>query len=348
MTDVANDGWIDTRIVERIPEAEDIIRLVLQAVGPTALPAFQAGAHVEVALDGGLIRHYSLCNAPDAADRFEIAILLEREGRGGSRRVHESLHAGGRLAIRGPRNHFPLAANGHSLLFAGGIGITPLLAMAESLHAARRSFEFHVCARHPRRAAFRQRLARAPWAANVRWYFDEGADESRNEADDVPGDAVRDDGTGRVFDAPALVAAAPADSHLYVCGPQGYIDHVLTAGREAGWPGARLHCEYFGAPVAAAEGEAEGEDRPFRLVLARSGQTIEVPADRSAAQALLDAGVDLPLSCEQGICGTCLVPVLEGVPDHRDYFQSEEEQATNRQFTPCCSRAQGAHLVLDL
>lgn len=308
MTDVANGGWLDMRIVERSREAEDIIRLVLEAEGQAALPPFQAGAHIEVALDGGLIRHYSLCNPLDGSGRYEIAVLLERDGRGGSRRIHDTLDVGDRLAARAPRNHFPLAADGHSLLFAGGIGITPLLAMAESLYAARRRFDFHVCARHPRRAAFRERLARAPWAAQVRWYFDE-----------VDGDEVDGGDAGaarRRFDAPALIAAAPPGSHLYVCGPQGYIDHVLTAGREAGWPGTRLHCEYFGAPVAAAGNGAgagagadvDGQDRPFRLVLARSGQTIEVAADRSAAQALLDAGIDLPLSCEQGICGTCLGP----------------------------------------
>ncbi|MCI4677903.1 PDR/VanB family oxidoreductase [Rhodoblastus acidophilus] len=316
------DGWLQAIVARKTTEAEDIVRLSLRPEGGVALPPFEAGAHIEIALPNGLIRPYSLCNAAHEAGRYEIAVLLEREGRGGSLAAH-GLVEGQALPVRPPRNFFPLAPDGYSLLIAGGIGITPLLAMAETLADAGRGVELHACARSERRAAFRARLAAAPFAASVRWHFDDGAPDQK-------------------FDIGAVLAGAPEDARLYVCGPQGFMDHVLGAARARGWPEDRLHYEYFAAAPSPAEG-----DRPFRIVLARSGRTIDVPAGVTAAQAMAEAGVEPPLSCEQGVCGTCLLPVIEGQPDHRDHFQNPAERAANTHFAACCSRAVTPRLVLD-
>ena len=326
-TEVAED-WLTTTVIEKCPEGQDIVRLLLRTCDERPLPAFEAGAHIEIALPNGLRRQYSLCNAPQgvATDHYEIAILLEAGGRGGSRSVHEEVAAGHTLRISPPRNFFPLAPTGPSLLIAGGIGLTPLMAMAESLAQNARPFDLHICTRTAGKAAFRERLGSRPYADRIHWHFDDGP-------------------AGQCFDIEALLASAADDCHLYVCGPQGFMDHVLAKGRGAGWPAGRLHYEYFA--VAPAGGDADG-DTAFELVLQRSGRTVSVAADTSAATALIEAGVEVALSCEQGICGSCLVPVLEGEPDHRDYFQSDEERAANTQFTPCCSRARGARLVLDL
>ena len=324
MTTEVAAQWLRTRVLERTLEAEDIVRLVLGAEDGEQLPPFEAGAHIEISLPNGLKRQYSLCNPPHGAQHYEIAVLHEREGRGGSRSVHEDLQAGQRVDISAPRNLFPLAAEGPVLLLAGGIGITPLLAMAETLHAESRDFQLHICSRSASRAAFRGRLGTAPYADRVDWHFDDGADEQR-------------------LALAELLANSSADTHLHVCGPQGFMDHVLGSARAAGWPEARLHFEYFSVAPTATDG-----DTAFEIVIKSSGQTIKVPADVSAATALTEAGVAVALSCEQGICGSCLMNVLEGEPEHRDFFLSDDERAANDQFTPCCSRARSARLVLDL
>lgn len=303
-------------------EAPGILGLELVAADGAPLPAFEAGAHLDLHLPGGLARPYSLCNAPGETHRYCLAVLLDPASRGGSRAVHEQLRVGQRLTTSAPRNLFPLVAeSSRSLLFAGGIGITPILAMAQALAARGDTFELHYCVRSRRLAAFIDWLEASPFAAHVHLHADDGP---------TP------------FDAPALLRDA-GDAHLYVCGPGGFMEHVLGCARTAGWDETRLHREYFAAPVQPA-----GDARAFEVRLARSGLTLQVPAERSVAQVLDDAGVCIPLACEQGICGTCLTRVLDGEPEHRDSFLTDAERARNDQFTPCCSRARSACLVLDL
>nr|WP_180166623.1 PDR/VanB family oxidoreductase [Stenotrophomonas sp. SbOxS2]NYT99477.1 oxidoreductase [Stenotrophomonas sp. SbOxS2] len=317
---------IQVRVHALSDECAQIRSLELRSVDGAPLPAFSAGAHVDVQLPGGLIRQYSLCNAPHENHRYVIGVLHAPDSRGGSRAVH-ALQAGDMLEISAPRNLFALHPQPvHSLLLAGGIGITPLLAMAEHLAAQGAPFALHYAARSAAHAGFLQRLAQAPWAAQVHLHFDDGPAQQR-------------------LDMPALLAAAPADSHLYVCGPAGFMAHVLEAGANAGWEQARLHREYFGAAPAQAQALAVTS---FEVQIASSGQVFTIPAEQSIAQVLDQAGVFVPVSCEQGICGTCLTPVLEGVPEHRDQFLSFEEHARNDQMTVCCSRARSARLVLDL
>jgi len=320
---------VDTRTVRvarKTVEAEGICSFELVDPGGDALPAFTAGAHVDVHLPGGLVRQYSLCNDPRETHRYCIAVLHEPASRGGSKAMHLQIDVDDRLVLAGPRNHFELAPQaGHTLLLAGGIGITPILSMAEALHARGAAFDLHYCARSSVRMAFTGRLRAAPWAASVRLHVDDG-------------------GADQALDLDRLLGDAPPGTHLYVCGPQGFIGAVLSAAQRRGWPGHRVHREYFAPPAAAAS----SADTAFEVVLARSGLRVVVDAGRTVVRALEDAGITIPVSCEQGVCGTCLTRVIDGVPDHRDAYLTPEERAAGDQFLPCCSRARGERLVLDL
>ena len=327
-------AWLPVRVTARTEEAEGIAGFRLEAADGGPLPGFGAGAHIELRLPGhgaALVRPYSLCNAPpppgQPADHYALGVLREPASRGGSRAMHEQVRPGDLLQASAPRNLFPLAAAApHHLLVAGGIGITPLLAMAEALAGQGAGFTLHHATRSLARTPYRARIAAAPWADRVHHHVDDGPAAQR-------------------FEAARVLAGAPTGSHLYVCGPQGFMAAVLAAARAAGWPDARLHSESFGGAAHAA---APGADAPFELQLGRGGRVIPVRADQTALQALQAAGVAVMSSCEQGVCGTCLTRVLDGLPDHRDQYLTPEEQAAHDQFLPCCSRAQGARLVLDL
>lgn len=315
---------IDVLVVARHDEALDICSFELAAADASPLPAFSAGAHIDVHLANGLVRQYSLCNHPAERHRYLIGVLKDPASRGGSSSLHQQLEVGTRLLISAPRNLFALEhAARRSLLFAGGIGITPLLSMAEQLAHSGADFQLHYCARSAQRAAFVQRLQASPFAERVSLHFDEQPDTA--------------------LDIAQALAGPRDDVHLYVCGPGGFMQHVLDSARAQGWKEQCLHREYFSAaPID------HSTDANFAVKLASSGQVFQVPADRSVVQVLQDQGIEVPISCEQGICGTCLTRVLEGVPEHRDLFLTEDEQARNDQFTPCCSRARSPLLVLDL
>jgi vanillate O-demethylase ferredoxin subunit len=320
-----NDSLLSLRVERRRIEADGIVSFELASVDGRELPAFEAGAHIDVHVPGGLVRQYSLCNSPEERHRYQIAVLRDSQSRGGSAAMHEAVHEGDEIRVSAPRNHFPLAqGNVKHLLLAGGIGLTPLLCMAEHLGKAGASFEMHYRARSRTRAAFLERIAGSPWAGNVQYHFDDADDAQR-------------------LDFYGLLAQREPDTHLYVCGPQGFMNAVLDTARSMGWPDDQLHYEFFvGAPVGSAD------DGAFEVRLARSGRIVPIPAQRSVIQALADAGVDVPVSCEQGICGTCITRVIDGEPDHRDLYLSPQEQARNDQFLPCCSRAKSRMLVLDL
>ncbi|BAN50872.1 PDR/VanB family oxidoreductase [Metapseudomonas resinovorans] len=314
---------LDVVITAIRPEARDILSLELARADRGPLPAFSAGAHIDLHLPNGLVRQYSLCNHPEETHRYQIAVLRSADSRGGSDAVHQ-LQPGQALRIGTPRNLFPLAEyGGRSLLLAGGIGITPLLCMAEQLASSDADFQLHYCVRSEEHAAFVARLEGSPFAGRVQLHFDDGA-------------------RGRL-DVSRLLAAQPGDTQLYTCGPGGFMQHVLDSARELGWEESRLHREYF-----SAEATPQGAADAFEVQLAGSGQVLRVEAGESVVEALRKVGVEVPVACEQGICGTCLTRVLDGVPEHRDLFLTEEEQAANDQFTPCCSRARSPRLVLDL
>ncbi|NML14844.1 PDR/VanB family oxidoreductase [Azohydromonas caseinilytica] len=317
---------LSVRVARKAVEAADICSLELVAADGSTLPGFSAGSHIDVHLPGGIVRQYSLCNDPAETHRYLIAVLRDPGSRGGSIAVHDAVQEGDELCISAPKNHFALAHEAKkSLLLAGGIGVTPILCMAERLAVMGASFEMHYAARSRERTAFVDRIQGAAFADKVQFHFDDGDAEQR-------------------LDLPGLLMQAQPGTHLYVCGPKGFMDAVLGTARAQGWGEAQLHWEFF----SGADAAPRADDGSFEVQLASSGRVIAIAPDKTVTQALAEAGVEILVSCEQGVCGTCLTRVLQGEVDHRDAYLTPEEQAANDQFTPCCSRAKSPRLVLDL
>lgn len=287
------------------------------------LPPFTAGAHIDVHVAPGLVRQYSLCNDPAERDRYVIAVLCDEGGRGGSRAVHERIRVRDRVAVSAPRNHFALAGGARKVvLLAGGIGVTPLKAMAHSLRAAGADFELHYCAKAPECAAFGDELSAL--GGHVHYHFD-GGDPAKG------------------LDIAGMLARPAADTHLYYCGPGGFMKACGDA--SAHWPAGTVHCEHFKAPTAPAS-TAGSATAGYIAQIASTGLEVSVDAGQNLAEALQAAGVALETSCQSGLCGTCKVRYLSGEVDHQDYILDEAERQSF--LTPCVSRACGERLVLDL
>jgi tetrachlorobenzoquinone reductase len=303
-------------------EARDVMLFELRDAQGRPLPPFTPGAHLEVALPNGLVRHYSLCNDPRERDRYCIAVGLARDTRGGSRWLHQHLRIGASLTVSAPRNNFPLELAAESYVFiAGGIGITPILSMLRACVATHREFRLHYCARNRQRCAFYEELlALAP--AQLQFHFDDEQD-------------------GRLFDARAALAAAPASAHVYTCGPAPLMKAVEAAASDR--PSDRMHFEWF----TAAEVDRAG-DQAFTVVLRNSGTRYEVPPGRSILEVLEDHDAGVPYSCREGLCATCRTTVLSGEVDHRDSVLSAAEKASNTEMMICVSRAKSPVLELEL
>jgi len=318
--DTGSIQWIEAVITTRTELPGDVITLELCRADGTPLPRHEAGAHIDLEVAPGLVRQYSLCGEPYVTGRYRIAVLREPNSRGGSVRVHSDLVVQSRVRISRPRNLFAMTRPlGRTLLIGGGIGITPLISMAHALRGAGASFTLHYLARTPAQAAFLDELQSGPIAPHLHAHFSQG--------------------TSRLDVAQALADAPDAD--IYACGPPRLIAAVEEAYRMAGRPEARLHVEYFGNEIAAS-GSA------FIVEAARSGVTLTVPPDRTIADMLAEHGISVETSCEQGVCGACLTPVLDGEVDHRDLVQTIAEKAEGRQIAICCSRAKSERLVLDV
>ncbi|MFD4511599.1 PDR/VanB family oxidoreductase [Streptomyces sp. NPDC058457] len=303
----------------------------LRAADGGALPSFEAGAHIDVHLGPSLVRQYSLCNSPRETGRYLICVRRDDTGRGGSRTLHRDLTVGRRLRISPPRNHFPLVAAGHHVLVAGGIGITPLLSMAEALAARGASFVLHHYTSSAAEAPLLERLQTSALGERAVVHHSD------------QGDTVR-------AGLPTELQVPEPDTAVYVCGPAGFMTHVVAKATAAGWQPGQLHTERFAPaapPSAGAEAGAEVATA-FTVRIASTGTGYPVPADRTIAEVLTAHGVEVELSCEQGICGACLTPVLAGEPDHRDEVQTPDEHAANDRITICCSRARTPELLLGL
>lgn len=306
-------------------EADGILGFDLRPEPPLrTLPTFGPGAHLDVHLPNGLIRSYSLLNPCSETHRYVIGVNRDGQSRGGSRYLHETLRAGDVLTISPPRNNFPLdEAAPMTVLVAGGIGITPILGMIHRLRELGRPWQLHYAARTRRQAAFVEVLEamRGEPGAEVRITFDREAGAER-------------------LDLAAIVASMPAGAHIYCCGPVPMLEafELATASLEP----ARVHREYFAAKEAAAT--AGG----FTVELSRSGRSIAIEPGRTILECLLGEGVDAMYSCQEGVCGTCEVRVLDGVPDHRDLVLSADERAANDRMMICCSGAKTKRIVLDL
>ncbi len=315
---------LQVRVQRKSEAAEGIVALELVSADGGPLPGFGAGSHIDVHLPNGLVRQYSLCNSAAERHRYRIAVLREPTSRGGSAAVHDLVKEGDVLTISAPRNHFALHDAPRSLLLAGGIGVTPILCMAQRLATWGADFEMHYCTRSPARTAFREEIAASGFADKVHLHHDDGPEAQKLRLAE-------------------LLKTPEPGTQIYVCGPGGFIDHVVNTAKANGWPAQQVHLEYF----AAAAQDTSG-DQPFEVKLTSSGQTYRIPKEQTIVQALRDQGVEIMVSCEQGVCGTCLTRVLEGVPDHRDCYLTDDERAANDQFTPCCSRSKTPLLVLDL
>ena len=279
------------------------------------LPEWAAGAHVDVRVADGKVRQYSLCGEPGVQKQWQIAVKREATGRGGSAWVHETLVLGGEALVSAPRNNFPLAPATRHVLVAGGIGVTPLLAMARTLAAAGADFTLHFCARSAALAPLLAELRAVCGRRLVTWFADEG----------------------RRFD-PALVGPPAPGTHLYACGPQRLTDAVRTAAEAAGWAEPQQHYEVFQPTL-----DENFKPEPFELKLASTGEVLLVPADRSALEVLRERGFALPSSCELGVCGSCVCGYSEGVVIHRDSVLPVA--ARQDRLTLCVSRARVAVTV---
>lgn len=294
------------------------------------LPAFTAGAHLDVQLAGGVVRQYSLSNSPAERHRYVIAVLRDENGRGGSKALHDSVRVQDMVSVSQPRNHFGLAADARKvILLAGGIGVTPLKAMAHALDAAGVPFAFHYCARNDGCLAFRDVLA-GPWTHGTsQFHLDNG-----NPAEGL--------------DIAGLLRDPEEGTHLFYCGPAGFMRACADA--SAHWPAQAVHCEHFKAPAASTV-SVDGSDTPpaagsFVIRIASTGAMIDVAPQTSIVEALEAAGVRIETSCQSGLCGTCKVRYLEGEVDHQDFILDDAEHA--HWMTACVSRAKSATLVLDL
>ena len=286
------------------------------------LPSFQPGAHLDVHLPNGLVRQYSLTNGPDLTGVYRIGVKLEPEGAGGSRYMHDSVQVGDVLDISTPRNNFTLRRDAaRTVLIAGGIGITPLLAMAQTLARQGLTWELHYFAQSDDHIAFGEMLA--PLAGGVTTYCGLSPEETGAELARITGHS------------------GPMQ-HAYVCGPGPMIDAARSIAAEAGWPTEAIHFEYF-------KNESDRDDSAaFDVTLARRNETLRIGAGMSLLDGLRNAGIDLPSSCEQGACGTCIATVLDGEPDHQDVYLNDSERAGGDRLLTCVSRAGSGGLVLDL
>lgn len=312
--------WLDVTVTERRPQTDSIVELTFTSATDTALPDYQAGAHIDLEVAPGLVRQYSLNSPNPMPGRYRIAVLREPQGQV-SPLVHQRLQTGSRARISRPRNHFPVNETAsRSLLFAGGIGITPLLAMAGRLQLLDRSFHLYYRIRSNKQIAFADELAAL--APNV----------TLSVSDSEPTDG---------FSYAAALDGMTSTDHLYACGPERYMTFVCESAQEAGWSDAQVHTEHFGAEI-----DTSGD--PFEVVCERSGIKVQVQVGQTIANQLIEAGINVPMSCQSGVCGTCLTPVLQGRPDHRDLVQTDAEKANNTKITVCCSRSLTRQLVLDL
>lgn len=304
-------------------EAKDIISVELRLVGGGELPAFTAGSHIDLHLPNGMVRSYSLSNSSDERHRYVVGVLRDRASRGGSRCVHEALRVGMPITISEPRNHFGLHEDAtHSVLVAGGIGITPMLSMARRLASQGKSFEMKYFARDREGAAFIDELQALGMPLQLRFDSEAGG----------PPD----------MKAELSQSQSGAGVHFYSCGPTPMLDAFEKSCAELG---LESHIERFTAVEVAASADAKSS---YTVELRKSGKTIEVTPEKSLLDTMLDAGIDVPYSCCEGICGSCETTVLEGEPDHRDSVLSPKEQAANKTMMVCVSGCKSSRLVLDL
>ena len=312
---------LSVQVARKWPTAADIAGFELRPLRGH-LPTFQPGAHIDVHLPNGQVRQYSIINGPGETGSYIIGVKREAPSRGGSQCLHETVREGDVLAISEPRNNFPLRRDAERTIFiAGGIGITPLLAMAQALHHSNLVYKLHYFARKQGGLAFADRLRALGDHLNTHLDLSPAATEERIHA---------------------LLSNFQPRMQVYVCGPAPMLDATRRIAAELGWPQSQVHFEYF------KNTHAIDDSSRFKVALSRSVVTLEVPPGKTILQVLRESGISIPSSCEQGACGTCLATVLEGEPDHQDVYLSDAEKRSGTKILTCVSRAKSLRLVLDL
>lgn len=309
-------------VSKRRIEAGNVVILEFRSATEQELPVVEAGAHIDLHLPNGLVRQYSLCQDPKEQGIFRLGILRDENSRGGSVSAFDDIQEGMQLQVSAPKNLFPLVEAPHSVLVGGGIGITPLITMAYQLLAQGASFELHYCGTSAEGCAFVDEIRKGPLANYTTFHFKaEGAShrEFFNQA----------------------IRHIDLNSHIYTCGPNGFMDWIINLAQLQGFASDHVHKEYFQVEI-----ETTGDS--FEVVAQQSGKVIQVGAEETILQALAREGIKIDLSCEQGVCGTCMCDVIEGEPDHRDVYFTDEEKASNEQILVCCSRSKSPRLVLDI
>ena len=315
----APEHEIDVEVSAREAVADGVVRLTLRPTDGTELPEWEPGAHLDLDLAPDLVRQYSLCG--DRHDRacYQVAVLREPAGRGGSAHVHDAVEVGRVVRVRGPRNNFALADSPRYLFLAGGIGITPIVPMIAEAEKAGADWRLVYGGRSRASMAFRDEL--------VERYGDRVSLQPQDEVG--------------LLDLEGLLGTPSDGTLVYCCGPEALLEAVEE--RCAAWPSGALHVERF-APKAVP---STAEDGTFEVEFAQSGVTVTVPPGVSIVDAAAEAGVTIETSCREGTCGTCESEVLGGVPEHRDSLLTPEEQAENDVMFPCVSRAASEKLVID-
>ncbi len=321
-TDALPASFLRVRVARKWSTAKDVVGLELLPIGDEQLPTFQPGAHIDVRLPIGLTRQYSLTNGPGELDKYRIGVKLEQVSSGGSKYIHETLREGEILEISVPRNNFPLRRDStRTVLIAGGIGATPLLAMAQVLQKQELNYTLHYFAQSDEHVAFREIIDHL--GGNCVRHLGLSADETLAKVRESLGEYQKSE-------------------NLYVCGPGPLLEATRRIASEIGWPDESIHFEYF------KNTKIISHESSFEIELARSALTLSVPAGKTILQVLRDNGIVIPSSCEQGACGTCIVKVLDGQPEHQDVYLSDSEKKRGDRILTCVSRALSNRITLDV
>ena len=311
-------------VANKAIEAHNMVSFEFVDPNGVELPAFSAGSHVDVTIPGGMVRQYSLYNSPSDRHRYRIAVWKDPNGRGGSKALHETVNVGDTLQVSPPRNRFRVPRNTkRAILLARGIGVTPILSIADYLKSQRIPFELHYVFALMSPDSFRATIEGTNFSENTKYYLE---DSEQNQ----------------LLNAAEVLVEQPEDTHLFICGADWWLDPIVKTATQKGWSEERIHVERFTAKQAAPL-----LDKVFDVKIASTGAVFKIPGDKTIAGFLEENGIKIPTSCEQGLCGTCKVKVLDGEADHRDKQLSPEQRAEGF-LLACVSRAKGDMLVLDL
>jgi vanillate O-demethylase ferredoxin subunit len=319
---MSDDDLQKVVVARKTIEANNMLSFELVAPDGSELAAFSAGSHIDVTVPGGLVRQYSLCNSETERNRYVIGVWKDPNSRGGSLAMHNLLKEGDVLQVGQPRNRFRVPRHTQrALLVARGVGVTPLLSIADRLKAQGVPFAFHYIPALGSPEAFQATIGASAYAENTTFYQEK---------------------IGLNLDAAKVLAEPPEDAHLFLCGVDWWLDPIIDLAKKAGWPEERIHVERF-----TAKASAPLLDKVFEVKIASTGAIFKIPGDKSVSAFLEENGIKVPTSCEQGVCGTCNVKILEGEADHRDKGLKDDQRAQGY-FLACVSRAKSDRLVLDL